>query len=129
MNNYMITYRKNGQRKVFSRRIAEENVEEAIARLRRIVEVGGDKMVVKDIRFLGSDLQELANKNSIDQQLAIAKDRLDRFHQYQKSMAESSYTTPFVSRHTRDTTSIDLHNQAYKRHRLINRQPGKGGRI
>lgn len=80
MNNYMITYRKNGQRKVFSRRIAEENVEEAIARLRRIVEVGGDKMVVKDIRFLGSDLQELANKNSIDQQLAIAKDRLDRFH-------------------------------------------------
>ena len=129
MNNYMITYRKNGQRKVFSRRIAEENVEEAIARLRRIVEVGGDKMVVKDIRFLGSDLQELANKNSIDQQLAIAKDRLDRFHQYQNSMAESSYTTPFVSRHTRDTTSIDLHNQAYKRHRLINRQPGKGGRI
>nr|DAR94294.1 MAG TPA: hypothetical protein [Caudoviricetes sp.] len=129
MNNYMITYRKNGQRKVFSRRIAEENVEEAIARLRRIVEVGGDKMVVKDIRFLGSDLQELANKNSIDQQLAIAKDRLDRFHQYQKSMAESSYTTPFVSRHTRDTTSIALHNQAYQRHRLINRQPGKGGRI
>lgn len=82
-------------------------------------------MVVKDIRFLGSDMQELANKNSIDQQLAIAKDRLDRFHQYQKAMAESSYTTPFVSRHTRDTISIALHNQAYQRYRLINRQPGK----
>lgn len=126
MNNYMITYRKNGQRKVFSRRIAEENVEEAIARLRRIVEVGGDKMVVKDIRFLGSDLQELANKNSIDQQLAIAKDRLDRFHQYQKSMAESSYTTPFISRHSDATSSLALHNQAYQRYRLINRQSGKG---
>lgn len=59
----------------------------------------------------------------------VNKDRLDRFHQYQKSMAESSYTTPFVSRHTRDTTSIALHNQAYQRHRLINRQPGKGVRI
>lgn len=32
---------------------------------------------------------------------------------------------PFVSRHTRDTLSIALHNQAYQRYKLINRQPRK----
>lgn len=59
--------------------------------------------------------------SNLDDHNKVNKDRLDRFHQYQKAMAESSYTTPFVSRHTRDTTSIVLHNQAYQRHRLINR--------
>ena len=56
----------------------------------------------------------------------VNKDQLDRFHQYQKAMAESSYTTPFVTRHTDATSSLALHDQAYQRYRLINRHPGKG---
>ena len=67
--------------------------------------------------------------SNLDDHNKINKDQLDRLHQYQKAMTESSYTTPFVSRHTRGTASIALHNQAYQRHRLINRQPGKGGII
>ena len=59
----------------------------------------------------------------------VNKDRLDEFHRYQKAMNESSYTNPFVSRHTRGTISIALHNQAHQRYRLINRHPGKGGMI
>lgn len=54
------------------------------------------------------------------------KDQLHRFHQYIGSMAESSYTTPFISRHSDATSSLALHDQAYQRYRLINRQPGKG---
>ena len=62
---------------------------------------------------------------NLDDHNKINKDKLDRFHQYRKAMAESSHTTPFVSRHTRDTINIALHNQTYQRHRLINRQPSK----
>lgn len=63
--------------------------------------------------------------SNLDDHNKINKDQLDRLYQYQKAMAESSYTTPFVSRHTCDTASIALHDQAYQRHRLINRQPGE----
>ena len=64
--------------------------------------------------------------SNLDDHNKINKDQLDRLHQYQKSIAESSYTTPFISRHSDATSSLALHNQAYQRYRLINRQPGKG---
>lgn len=67
--------------------------------------------------------------STLDDHNKVNKDRLDEFHRYQKAMNESSYTNPFVSRHTRDTISIALHNQAHQRYRLINRHPGKGGMI
>ena len=40
--------------------------------------------------------------------------------------SDESYTKPFISRHTDTTASLALHNKAYQRYRLINRQPRKG---
>lgn len=37
--------------------------------------------------------------SKIDDHNKVNKDRLDRLHRYQKSMAESSYTNPFASPH------------------------------
>lgn len=46
--------------------------------------------------------------STIDDYNKVAKDKLDRFQQYAKSMAESSYTTPFVSPY-RDNPDIALY--------------------
>jgi hypothetical protein len=41
-------------------------------------------------------------------------------------LLDKASSEPFTTRHTRDTASIALHDQAYQRYQLINRHPGKG---
>lgn len=72
--------------------------------------------------------------SNLDDHNKVNKDQLDRFHQYQKSMAESSYTNPFASPYRDDpdmapytdiTSRLTSIKQARIRNQLINRQPGK----
>ena len=63
MNTYLITYRKDGQREVLSRRIVADNAVDAITIVKRIVEKGGNEMVFKDIQTLGSKPRELTSSS------------------------------------------------------------------
>nr|DAW14983.1 MAG TPA: hypothetical protein [Caudoviricetes sp.] len=66
------------------------------------------------------------------------KDNLDRIHQYQKTMAESSYTNPFTSPYRDDpdmakyvdtTSRLTSNKQARLRKLLQNNKPRRGGII
>lgn len=66
------------------------------------------------------------------------KDQLDRLHQYQEAMAESSYTTPFTSPYREDpdmaeyvdiTSRLTSIKQARLQKLLQNNKPRRGGII
>lgn len=76
--------------------------------------------------------------STLDNYNKVNKDRLDEFHRYQKSMAESSYTNPFVSPYRDNpdmaeyidkTISLTSNKQARLRKLLQNNRPHKGGTI
>ena len=50
---------------------------------------------------------------TVDDHNKATKDSLDRFHQYQKSMAENSYATPFTSSY-RDSPDNNAMTQAIR---------------
>lgn len=73
--------------------------------------------------------------STLDDHNKANKDQLDRLHQYQKSMAESSYTNPFTSPYRDnpdmaeyvDTTSrLTSIKQARIQKLLQNNQPNRG---
>lgn len=75
---------------------------------------------------------------TIDDYNKVNKDRLDRLHRYQKSMAESSYTNPFASPYRDDpdmaeyvdtTSRLTSDKQARLRKLLQNNKPRRGGII
>lgn len=76
--------------------------------------------------------------STLDDYNKVNKDRLDEFHRYQKSMAESSYTNPFTSPYRdnpdmepyEDTTKhLTSNKQARLRKLLQNNKPRRGGII
>lgn len=93
MNAYLITYRKDGEREVLSRRIVAENAIDAISALKRIVEKGGNEMVLKDIQTLGSKPRELISSSLTMHNLA-----------YLRYMIEGKGNDPDMAPYT-DTTS------------------------
>lgn len=83
-------------------------------------------------------LAENLKVSTIDDYNKVAKDNLDRFQQYTKSMAERSYTAPFTSPHRDnpdmaeyvDTTSrLTSIKQARIQKLLQNNKPRRGGII
>lgn len=76
--------------------------------------------------------------SNLDDYNKVNKDRLDEFHRYQKSIAESSYTNPFASPYRDDpdmaeyadtTSSLTSIKQARLRKLLQNNKPRRGGII
>ena len=76
--------------------------------------------------------------STLDDHNKANKDQLDRFHQYQKSMAESSYTNPFTSPYRDDpdmakyvdtTSCLTSNKQARLQKLLQNNKPRRGGII
>lgn len=63
-------------------------------------------------------LAEHLKVSTPDDHNKVNKDRLDEFHRYQKSMAESSYTNPFTSpyRDDQDMARICRHNRPPDKH-------------
>lgn len=76
--------------------------------------------------------------STLDDHNKVNKDRLDEFHRYQKSIAESSYTNPFTSPYRDDpdmaeyadtTSHLTSNKQARLRKLLQNNKPRRGGII
>ena len=75
---------------------------------------------------------------TLDEHNKAHKDELNRLHQYQKSTAESSYTTPFTSSYRDDpdmaeyadtTSCLTSNKQSRLRKLLQNNKPRRGGII
>ena len=88
-------------------------------------------MIVYRKKGIADTLSRIVKANNEDEAIYLLKLKLDPDQKYELSvkdvhLLDKALSEPFTTRHTATTSSIALHNQAYQRYRLINRQPGKG---
>lgn len=115
MNTYLITYRKDGQREVLSRRIVADNAVDAISTLKRMVEKGGNEMVLKDIQILGSKPRELTSSSLAMHNLA-----------YLRYMIEGKGSDPDMAPYMDTTSRLTSIKQARIQKLYQNNMPRRG---
>ena len=87
-------------------------------------------MIVYRKRGIADTLSRIVKANNEDEAICLLKLKMDPDQKYELSvkdvrLLDKALSKPFTTRHTKTTLSLALHNQAYQRYRLINRQPGK----
>ena len=91
-------------------------------------------MIVYRRKSIKDTLSRIVKANNPDEAVRALKLKFDPDGTEELSvkdvhLLDKALSEPFTTRHTDATSSLALHDQAYRRYRLINRHPGKGGII